>query len=79
MEKVKNKLLIFAVLVLLLFSFLVLTSSDALAVGAAYFNADTTVPLTVGGVTVNFTIAAESHVNSVVFNTSSIDINISDF
>ena len=58
-------------------SFILAGANNANAVGNAYFNANTTVPLTINSETVNFTIAAESNVNTVTFGTSSITLNIS--
>ncbi len=54
-----------------------LTSSNALAVGAAYFPQDTKVNLTIGGNSTNFTITNGSDADSVVVSTSSIAITIS--
>src|SRR3989344_5742185 len=50
----------------------------AFAVGDAYFPQDTTVNLTIDGVSTNYTIVAESEANQITVNTSSITVNISN-
>ncbi|MDP3792299.1 MAG: SH3 domain-containing protein [bacterium] len=62
---------------LFLLTFLSFSSNYALAVGDAYFPQDTTVNLTVDGVSTNFTIVGESEANEITVNTSSITVNIS--
>lgn len=60
-----------------LFAFLFSNYNYALAVGDAYFPQDTTVNLTVGGVSTNFTIVAASDADTVVVDTSTITVTIS--
>lgn len=51
--------------------------STAGAVGAAYFSEDTTLQVTISGVTYNLTAVAGSDADSVVVNTSSIEVTMS--
>lgn len=74
--KIQGKKFIFYIVAALMAS-LVFSSSDALAVGAAYFPQDTTVNLTIGGNSTNFTIVSESDADSVVAKTNSIAVTMS--
>ena len=74
--KIILKPFILIISIVLAVTFLV-NANHAMAVGAAYFNLDTTVPMTIGGSALNFTIVAESDADSIFFDTGSLAITIS--
>src|SRR3989344_904539 len=76
-EVINYKFLLELAASLLTFLFFSLSLNYALAVGDAYFPQDTTVNLTIDGVSTDFTVVSESEANEVTVNTSSITVNIS--
>jgi len=76
-EVINYKFLLQLAASLLTFLFFSLSLNHALAVGDAYFPQDTTVNLTIDGVSTDFTVVSESEANEVTVNSSSITVNIS--
>src|SRR3989344_8406373 len=76
-EVINYKFLLELAASLLTFLFFSLSLNHALAVGDAYFPQDTTVNLTIDGVSTDFTVVSESEANEVTVNSSSITVNIS--
>jgi len=72
-----HEFLLWSAVFLLTFLYFSLNLNYALAVGDAYFPQDTTVNLTIDGVSTDFTVVSESEANEVTVNTSSITVNIS--
>lgn len=77
MKILKNKLSLILLFFILIGGWFLLPVLDAYAVGDAYFPQNTTVNLTVGGTSTDFTIIAGSDADTVVAGTSNVTVTIS--